>query len=302
MPEVDEQQVPRSGFLVRGRRVEACGTRAGQRSAAMDGVLLVAHGSLRAGSDTTLHAVVAELNAVWQAGPTVPPKVLGCFLNYGEPLLEAGFAQLAAMGATTVRVQPYFLFGGQYTGRDLPQRLRELDRRWPAVGSVLGPEIAEHPAWTRAVMALAMPAIDPSDPELGCLFVVHGSRFEPAVEQVRRMTGRLREVLSPVPVATGYLDVEQPDVLTAASNLYDEGIRRLCVVPVLLSAGRHTREDVPGAIESFQHRHPDCTVVLTDHLGETTFLTPILQDLVTGRIVENFGLASVAAEATGMLA
>ena len=263
-------------------------------------VLLVAHGSLRAGSDTPLRAVVAELNAAWKGDCTEPPMVLGCFLNYGEPLLEAGFAQLAAMGATTIRVQPYFLFGGQYTRWDLPQRLRELGRRWPAVGSVLGPEIAEHPAWTRAVMELAMPAIDPSDPEQGCLFVVHGSRYEPAVEQVRRMTGRLREALSPVPVATGYLDVEQPDVLTAASNLYDEGIRRLCVVLVLLSAGRHTREDLPKAIELFQHRHPDCTVVLTDHLGETNFLTPILQDLVTGRIVEDVGLDSVAVGATGM--
>lgn len=266
----------------------------------MDGVLLVAHGSLRAGADTTLHAVVAELNAAWKGDRTDPRQALGCFLNYGEPLLEAGFAKLAAMGATTIRVQPYFLFGGQYTRRDLPQRLRDLNR--PAVDSVLGPEIAEHPAWTQAVMELALPAIDPSDPEQGCLFVVHGSRYEPAVEQVRRMTGRLREVLSPVPVATGYLDVEQPDVLTAASNLYDEGIRRLCVVPVLLSSGRHTREDVPRVIGLFQHRHPDCTVVLTDHLGETTFLTPILQDLVTGRIVEDIGLDAVAVGATGMSA
>lgn len=265
----------------------------------MDGVLLVAHGSLRIGADTTLRAVVSELNATWKVERTEPPKALGCFLNYGEPLLEAGFAKLAATGATTIRVQPYFLFGGQYTRRDLPQRLRDLDRRWPGVSSVLGPEIAEHPAWTRAVMELAFPAIDPSDPEQGCLFVVHGSRYEPAVEQVRRMTGRLREILSPVPVATGYLDVEQPDVLTAASNLYDEGIRRLCVVPVLLSAGRHTREDVPKAIGLFQHRHPDCAVVLTDHLGETTFLTPILHDLVSSA-VEAIGLDSVAVEATSM--
>ncbi len=280
--------------------MEACGGRAGQRSNTMDGVLLVAHGSLRAGGDATLSAVVAELNAAWTVACTEPPKVLGCFLNYGEPLLEAGFAKLAAMGATTIRVQPYFLFGGQYTRRDLPQRLRDLDRRWPAVGSVLGPEIAGHPAWTRAVMELALPAIDPPAPEQGCLFVVHGSRYEPAVEQVRKMTDRLREVLSPVPVATGYLDVEQPDILTAASNLYDEGIRRLCVVPVLLSAGRHTREDVPGAIGLFQHGHPDCTVVLTDHLGETTFLTPILHDLVTGGAVEAISLDSVAVGATGM--
>ena len=266
----------------------------------MDGVLLVAHGSLRAGSDAPLRAVVAELNSAWKIDRTKPLQTLGCFLNYGEPLLEAGFAKLAAMGATTIRVQPYFLFGGQYTRRDLPQRLRDLDRRWPAVGRVLGPEIAEHPAWTRAVLELALPAIDPSGPEQGCLFVVHGSRYEPAVGQVRRMIGRLREALSPIPVATGYLDVEQPDVLTAACNLYNEGIRRLCVVPVLLSTGRHTREDVPRAIGLFKHGHPDCTVVLTAHLGEATFLTPILHDLVTGRAVEDISLASAAVAATGI--
>ena len=266
----------------------------------MNGVLVIAHGSLRAGGDTTLRAVVAELNAAWKSDQAESPKALGCFLNYGEPLLEAGFARLAAAGAATIRVQPYFLFGGQYTTRDLPQRLNDLGRRWPGIDSVLGSVIAEHPAWTRAVTELALPAIDPSDPKQGCLFVVHGSRYEPAVEQVRRMTGRLREVLAPVPVATGYLDVEQPDVLSAACNLYHAGIRRLCVVPVLLGAGRHTREDVPKAIGLFRQRHPDCPVVLTDHLGETTLLTPILHDLITSRAVEDIRFDSVVAGPAGI--
>ena len=168
--------------------------------------------------------------------------------------------------------------------QDLPQRLNDLDRCWPAVDTTLGPVIAEHPAWTRAVVELAMPAIGRADSEQGCLFVVHGSRYKPAVEQVRRMTKQLKEILEPIRVATAYLDIEQPDVRTAASRLHDEGIRRLCVVPVLLSAGRHTRGDVPRAIEAFKRRHPDCTVVLTDHLGETALLTPILQDLVAGGI------------------
>lgn len=254
----------------------------GERMSASHGVLLVAHGSLRAGSDAALHAVVEELNAAWKVDCDASKfrPAAGCFLNYGEPLLEDGFANLARTGATNIRVQPYFLFGGQYTRQDLPQRLSDLDRRWPTVDSTLGPVIAEHPAWTRAVVELAMPAIGRADSEQGCLFVVHGSRYEPAVEQVRRMTGRLKEVLAPLRIATAYLDIEQPDVLTAACRLHDEGIRRLCVVPVLLSAGRHTREDVPRAIEAFKDRHPDCAVVLTDHLGETTLLTPILQELI----------------------
>ena len=254
----------------------------GDRVSASHGVLLVAHGSLRAGSDAALHAVVDELNAAWKADRAASKSrpVVGCFLNYGAPLLEDGFATLARTGATNIQVQPYFLFGGQYTKQDLPQRLNDLDRRWPAVDCTLGPVIAEHPAWTRAVVELAMPAIGRADSEQGCLFVVHGSRYEPAVEQVRRMAEQLKEVLAPIRIATAYLDIEQPDILTAACRLHDEGIRRLCVVPVLLSAGRHTREDVPRAIEAFKHRHPDCTVVLTDHLGETTLLTPILQDLI----------------------
>ncbi len=254
----------------------------GERMSALHGVLLVAHGSLRPGSDTALYAVVDELNAVWKAASASSQsrQVWGCFLNYGEPLLEDGFANLAGMGATTIRIQPYFLFGGQYTQRDLPQRLNDLACRWPAVHSVPGPVIAEHPNWTQAVIELAIPAMGPADSQQGCLFVVHGSRYEPAVEQVRRMTDQLKEALAPIRVATAYLDIEQPDVLTAACHLYDEGIKRLCVVPVLLSGGRHTREDVPRAIRAFKLGCPDCAVVLTDHLGETTLLTPILRDLV----------------------
>ena len=271
---------------------------------ASHGVLLVAHGSLRADSDTALHAVVDELNTAWKTDRDASKSrpAAGCFLNYGEPLLEDGFANLANAGVTNIRVQPYFLFGGQYTMQDLPERLNDLDRRWPAVDSTLGPVIAEHPAWTRAVVELAMPAIGRADSEQGCLFVVHGSRYEPAVEQVRRMTEQLKEVLAPIRIATAYLDIEQPDVLTAACRLHDEGIRRLCVVPVLLSAGRHTREDVPRAVDAFKDRHPDCAVVLTDHLGETTLLTPILQDLIENHSGGDAVFPSIPVRGTGVVA
>ena len=268
------------------------------------GVVLVAHGSLRAGSDTALHAVVEELNAAGNADRAASQSrpVVGCFLNYGEPLLEDGFANLARTGATNIRVQPYFLFGGQYTMQDLPQRLNDLDRRWQAVDSILGPVIAEHPAWTRAVVELAMSAIGRADSEQGCLFVVHGSRYEPAVGQVQRMTERLKEILEPIRVATAYLDIEEPDIPTAVCNLYDEGVRRLCVVPVLLSAGRHAREDVPRAIEAFKHRHPDCTVALTDHLGETNLLTPVLQDLIESAVAGDSDRGRARARYPGLAA
>ena len=140
-------------------------------------VLLVGHGSVRVSSDQALHSAVDNLNSSMRSEAETPglPPVIGCFLNYGEPKLEDVFANLAQQGIKSIWIQPYFLFGGQYTQNDLPKRVDGLRRVWPTIRVDIGPVIAEHPRWTGALLKLAKQYLDTSVTRQGCLFVVHGS-------------------------------------------------------------------------------------------------------------------------------
>ena len=118
-------------------------------------------------------------------------------------------------------------------------------------------------------------------------------QFRPAVAQAVQMNTRMQSGLAPLPVVTGYLDVEKPTILDAAYKLYEGGTRRLLVTPVLLSAGRHACEDLPDSLAQFRKLCPACEVEITVSLSESTYLTPILRDLI-GRNPERNSEAGAA--------
>jgi sirohydrochlorin cobaltochelatase len=93
------------------------------------------------------------------------------------------------------------------------------------------------------------------DDAVGYLVVGHGTRNRSGQDQVRAVVEQMKRLEGPDsldarPVELAFLELAQPDILTAVKRLHQVGVQELVVVPVLLFSAGHARQDLPTAVES----------------------------------------------------
>jgi sirohydrochlorin cobaltochelatase len=96
----------------------------------------------------------------------------------------------------------------------------------------------------------------------------HGSRDPLWRLPMEAVATRLRTAHAGVPVRCAYLELEQPDLGTAAGELIAAGARELTIVPMFLGAGRHAREDLPELVRQMEVARPDVRFLLQRPIGE----------------------------------
>ncbi|MEU6771392.1 sirohydrochlorin chelatase [Streptomyces sp. NPDC046759] len=106
------------------------------------------------------------------------------------------------------------------------------------------------------------------------VLVAHGSRDPRALETVRALADRVRELRPAVPVRLGHIELNEPLLPDALAAL---GGGPAVLVPLLLSRGYHVRQDIPGAAAAAPARtrvaaplgpHPLLVETLYDRLLE----------------------------------
>ena len=125
----------------------------------------------------------------------------------------------------------------------------------------------------------AAPAL-PADARPALLTIAHGTRDPRGAQEADVLVGHLRERLG-VPVANAWIeDFAQPDAVTAAHALVDEGARALVTLPLLVLGAMHAKTDVPEAVQDVRAALPDLPTRHARVLG----IQPMLLDLAVARI------------------
>lgn len=96
----------------------------------------------------------------------------------------------------------------------------------------------------------------------------HGSRDPLWRLPMETVATRLRAQAPGTPVRCAFLELEQPDLGTAAGELIAAGASEITIVPMFLGAGRHAREDLPQLVRQMQAARPDVRFVLQRPVGE----------------------------------
>jgi sirohydrochlorin cobaltochelatase len=107
----------------------------------------------------------------------------------------------------------------------------------------------------------------------------HGSRdplWRAPIEAVAR---RLRELQPGVAVRCAYLELDTPDLETAAAELVGAGARHVTVVPMFLGAGRHAREDLPRLVDTARATHAGVAFTLQRAVGEDPRVLELLAQI-----------------------
>ena len=119
------------------------------------------------------------------------------------------------------------------------------------------------------------------------LLIAHGSRHEPANDDLRRMAVAMADGGDYPIVEAAFLELADPDIPAGGAACVARGADRVLMIPYFLSAGVHLVRDLTAARDALIAGHPGAEFVLGAPLGPH----PLLQQLVGERVreLETFG-------------
>jgi precorrin-8X/cobalt-precorrin-8 methylmutase len=120
------------------------------------------------------------------------------------------------------------------------------------------------------------------DSEFGIVVAGHGSRDPDGVQEFEALVELVRAGVRAGPVSHGYLEFASPTIGEAIEQNIAAGSRRIAVVPGVLLAARHAKNDMPSEMLAMARQHPEIDL----YFGAPLNLHPKLLQLAQQRIVE----------------
>lgn len=121
----------------------------------------------------------------------------------------------------------------------------------------------------------------PDREDFGIVIAGHGSRDPDGIREFENLVGLVRQRAHRRVVTHGYLEFATPTMDEALQANIDAGSRRVVLVPGVLLAARHAKNDMPSELLALARRYPDIDL----HLGAPMELHPRLLQLSQERIV-----------------
>lgn len=110
----------------------------------------------------------------------------------------------------------------------------------------------------------------------GIILFAHGSRDPLWHRPIEAVAQRIRARAPGTLVQCAYLELNSPDLQTAAQALIAQGVKRLRIVPLFLGMGKHAREDLPLLTQALREQHPTIEWELVPAVGEDDLLLDTL--------------------------
>src|SRR5947209_19330569 len=130
------------------------------------------------------------------------------------------------------------------------------------------------------------------------LIAAHGSRDGSGVEEFWALAAAWQRLRPDRPQAAGFLEFERPTIPEAIDDLVARGATRITVVPAMLMAAGHVKDDVPSEVQEGRLRHPGVAF----HMARALDIHPALLELCHVRYREALAdRAAVAADRTLLL-
>ncbi|HWI82708.1 CbiX/SirB N-terminal domain-containing protein [Ramlibacter sp.] len=113
----------------------------------------------------------------------------------------------------------------------------------------------------------------------GIILVGHGSRDPLWRAPIEAVAARLAALQPATPTRCAYLELQAPDVPTAAADLARLGVRAVTLVPMFLGTGKHARADLPRLLDQLRAAHPAVAFRLRPPVGEDPRVLDLLAAL-----------------------
>jgi sirohydrochlorin cobaltochelatase len=103
----------------------------------------------------------------------------------------------------------------------------------------------------------------------GIVLFGHGARDPRWAEPFVRLAAKLQAVHGAAgPVSLAFLELMEPDLVSAVASQVDQGCSAVTVVPVFFGQGGHVRRDLPAVLEVCRAAHPGVDIRCSTAVGE----------------------------------
>ena len=119
-------------------------------------------------------------------------------------------------------------------------------------------------------------------PPYGIVIAGHGSRDPDSVREFETLVELVRVAAPERVVSHGYLEFASPTIEEAVDSVLATGVRTIAVVPGVLLAAGHAKNDMPSELLALARAHPK----IDFHFGAPLNLHPRLLQLAQERVVE----------------
>ncbi len=133
------------------------------------------------------------------------------------------------------------------------------------------------------------PAVNDSSPavaaqvaEYAIVVAAHGSRDPAALREVEALLALMRKCAPSRAIVHGFLEFARPTIDEAVRAVVERGERRVVMLPALLLAATHAKNDMPGELALLKRQFPGVEF----HFGAPTDVHPLLLRLAQQRILE----------------
>jgi sirohydrochlorin cobaltochelatase len=113
----------------------------------------------------------------------------------------------------------------------------------------------------------------------GVILFGHGSRDPLWRQPIDAVAARLARRHPALAVRCAFLELDTPDLATAAAELVGEGVSQVTVLPMFLGSGKHAREDLPALVDALRRRHEGVAVELRAAIGEDARVLDLLAEI-----------------------
>ena len=113
----------------------------------------------------------------------------------------------------------------------------------------------------------------------GIILFAHGSRDPLWRLPIEAVATAMLKRQQGAQVRCAYLELCEPSLQQAASDLVAAGAHNIRVLPLFLGVGKHAREDLPLLIADVRAAHPSLSVELLPTVGENQALVELMADI-----------------------
>ena len=82
----------------------------------------------------------------------------------------------------------------------------------------------------------------------GILVVGHGTRLPSGAQQLLELEMQIRLLLPGLPIQPSFLELAEPTISQAMSELAQQAVKQVLIVPILLFEAAHALSDIPDAV------------------------------------------------------
>ena len=107
----------------------------------------------------------------------------------------------------------------------------------------------------------------------------HGSRDPLWRRPMEAVAARVEAAHPEIAVCCAYLELEQPDLASAAAQVTAQGATDVTIVPMFLGTGKHAREDLPVLVQALRARHGSIQFRLQPPVGEDPRVLDLLASI-----------------------